>query len=37
MQAAGTFNHSHAVELAAIMYSYASTEVMEVLDRISGP
>lgn len=37
MQSAGTFNHSQAVDLAAIMYPYASTELMEVLDRIIGP
>jgi hypothetical protein len=37
MQIAGTLTHSQAVDLAAIMHPYASTELMEVFDRLIGP
>lgn len=36
LQSAGMLNYFHAVDLVSIMYPYASTELMEVFDRLIG-
>jgi hypothetical protein len=36
LKSAGTINYKQAIDLAAIMFPYASKELMEVFDRIIG-
>jgi hypothetical protein len=36
LKSAGTLNYRQAIDLAAIMFPFASTELMEVFDRLIG-
>jgi len=36
LKSAGTINYRQAIDLASIMFPFASTELMEVFDRLIG-
>ena len=36
LKSAGTLNYRQAIDLATIMFPFASTELMEVFDRLIG-